>query len=373
LIAKTSLPVDAGRPQRVLIVRIGAMGDVLHAMPAVAALRELHPDWFIGWAIEPGWSELLQTSADFDRASYDAGRSERMPLVDHWYQVPAKAWAKRPFALSTLSDVNAARCHLRGEQFDICVDMQGSLKSAVVGRMAGAEVFAGPAEPREAQARWLYKQRVSARSVHVVEQGCELLGGAVGETLLPAKATLPVDGEAEAWCDRLLAPIVATAERFVFIAPTAGWGAKQWPAERYGAVAAELGKAGYRTLVNEALGDRFADGVIAASAGAATLVPSSIGQMVALVRRAGVVIAGDTGPLHLAAALERPVVGLFGPTDPARTGPFGTTARVLRHGSSGTDHSRRAETEEGLMQITVDEVVEAALELLRDGEDKVDV
>jgi heptosyltransferase I len=366
-------PLDAGRPLRVLIVRIGAMGDVLHAMPAVAALRELHPEWFIGWAIEPGWSELLQTSADFDRMSCGAGRSERMPLVDQWHQVPAKAWAKRPFAFSTVSDINATRRELSMWEYDVCVDMQGALKSAVVGRMAGARVFAGPAEPREGLARWLYKQQVPMRSAHVVEQGCELLGGAVGESLLPARVTLPVDAEAEAWCDRLLAPMLARAEKVVFIAPTAGWGAKQWPAERYGAVAAELGKAGYRTLVNEALGDRSADGVIAASAGAATLVPCSIAQMIALVRRAGVVIAGDTGPLHLAAALERPVVGLFGPTDPARNGPFGTRARVLRHGSSGTDHSRRAETEEGLMQITVGEVVEAALELLQGRQDKVDV
>jgi heptosyltransferase-1 len=368
-----SLPVDAGRPLRVLIVRIGAMGDVLHAMPAVAALRERHPEWFIGWAIEPGWSELLQTSADFDRMSRRAGRSERMPLVDQWYQVPAKAWAKRPFAVSTLSGINATRCDLRGEQFDVCVDMQGALKSAVVGRMAGARVFAGPAKPREAQARWLYKQRVPVSSTHVVEQGCELLGAAVGETLRPAKLTLPVDEEAEAWCDRFVAPILVRDEKFVFIAPAAGWGAKQWPAERYGAVAVELGKAGYRTLVNEALGDRFADRVVAASAGAATLVPCSVGQMIALVRRVGVVIAGDTGPLHLAAALERPVVGLFGPTDPARNGPYGTKARVLRHGSSGTDHSRRTETEKGLMQITAGEVVEAALELLQERQDKVDV
>jgi heptosyltransferase-1 len=87
--------------------------------------------------------------------------------------------------------------------------------------------------------------------------------------------------------------------------------------------------------------------------------------MIALVRRVGVVIAGDTGPLHLAAALERPVVGLFGPTDPARNGPYGTQSRVLRHSSSRVDHSRRVETEEGLMQITTEEVVEAALELLQ--------
>jgi heptosyltransferase I len=367
-------PLDAGRPLRVLIVRIGAMGDVLHAMPAVAALRELHPEWFIGWAIEPGWGELLQSWEDFDRHPH-LPRNAGKPLVDLWHPVPAKAWAKRPFALSTWSGINTARRVLSMWEYDVCVDMQGALKSAVMGRMAGARVFAGPATPRETQARWFYKQRVPTLSAHVVEQGCELLGAAVGETLLPAKVTLPVDEAAEAWCDRLLAPIVARGERFVFIAPTAGWGAKQWPAERYGAVAVELGRAGYRTLVNEALGDRFADGVVAASGGTAMLVPCSVGQMIALVRRAGLVIAGDTGPLHLAAALERPVVGLFGPTDPARTGPYGTNesnARVLRHESSGTDHSRRAETEEGLMQITVAEIVEAALELLRGGQDKVD-
>ena len=365
------------RPLRVLIVRIGAMGDVLHAMPAVAALRKLHPEWFIGWAIEPGWSELLQTSGGFDRPSCEAGRSERMPLVDQWHQVPAKAWAKRPFSLSTPSDINSVRRELRMGEYDVCVDMQGSLKSAIVGQMAGARVFAGPAEPRERQARWFYKQQVSTIAPHVVEQGCELLGGVLEEILRPAKVALPVDSEAEAWCDRLLAQTLGRAsgsgERFAFVAPTAGWGAKQWPAERYGAVAAELGRAGYRTLVNEVLGDRSADEVIAASEGFATLVPCSIGQMIALVRRAGVVIAGDTGPLHLAAALERPVVGLYGPTDPARNGPFGTEARVLRHESSTRDHSRRSETEAGLMRITTDEVVEAALCLLRVGQDKVNV
>jgi heptosyltransferase-1 len=133
-----------------------------------------------------------------------------------------------------------------------------------------------------------------------------------------------------------------------------------------------LARAGFRTLVNaESPEDKAGTHVVEASGGATTLVPCTVGQMIALVRRAGVVIAGDTGPLHLAAALDRPVVGLFGPTDPARNGPYGTQSRVLRHGSSRMDHSRHTETETGLMQITTDEVVEAALELLRAGQDKV--
>jgi len=343
------------------------MGDVLHAMPAVAALRELHPDWFIGWAIEPGWSELLEAESGGHDTAF--GRDSRRPLVDYWSPVPTRTWKRQPLKLNTLRDIMELRQELRGNHYDICVDMQGSIRSAVVGRMAGAKVFAGSTEPREAPAAWLYGQRVRLSATHVIEQGCELLGAAVGETLRPAKVTLPVDPAAERSCDTLMA---GGGERFALIAPTAGWGAKQWPAERYGAVAAALGSAGFRTLVNDALpDDAMGRRVVEASGGAAMLVPCSVGQLIALVRRAALVISGDTGPLHLAAALERPVVGLFGPTDPARNGPYGTNARVLRHSSSRLDHSRHPETEQGLMQITTDEVVEAALELLRAGQDKV--
>jgi heptosyltransferase I len=352
------------RPLSVLIVRIGAMGDVLHAMSAVAALRKRHPDWRIGWAIEPAWSELLQAESKVHDVTWrTAGRDSRRPLVDLWSSVPTREWKKRPVSLSTLRDIAGLRRELRGDYYDVCVDMQGSIRSAMVGRMAGARVFAGPAEPREAQAALFYGQKIKVSATHVVEQGCELLGTAVGETLLPAKVTLPVDPEAERWCDEMLANV---GERFVVAAPTAGWGAKEWPAERYGATAAALRRAGYCTLVNAASSeDTVGRKVVESSDGAATLVPCSVGQMIALMRRAALVIAGDTGPLHLAAALERPVVGLYGPTDPARNGPYGTDARVLRHGSSTTDHSRLQKTETGLMLITTDEVVGAALELLR--------
>jgi heptosyltransferase-1 len=346
------------------------MGDVLHAMPAVAALRERHPQWMIGWAIEPVWRELLQAETEIhDMAWRFSGRDSRRPLVDRWSAVPTRDWKRRPLSLTTLEDIRGLRRELVGDRYDVCVDMQGAIRSAVVGRMAGAERFAGSAEPRETQAAWFYKQKVRLRATHVVEQGCELLGTAVGETLRPAKVTLPVDPAAEQWCDALLTGV---SERFAMIAPTAGWGAKCWPAERYGAAAGALGRAGFRTLVNaDSPDDEAGRRAVEASGGAAALVPCSVGQMIALVRRAGVVIAGDTGPLHLAAALERPVVGLYGPTDPARNGPYGTVSRVLRHGSSKVDHSRHVETEVGLMQITTEEVVEAALELLRAGQDKV--
>jgi heptosyltransferase I len=368
---------DGGRTvrtpaKRVLIVRIGAMGDVLHAMPAVAALRALQPDWFIGWAIEPRWSELLQISGDFNDMSQGVGHFAPRAMVDRWYRVQTDTWKRRTISGETVSDILGLREVLREDRFDVCVDMQGALKSALAGRLAGAKEFVGPAEPRERIARWWYKQEVAATADHVVEQGCELLGAAVGETLRPAKVTLPMDEGDELWADK-----AARGERFVLIAPTAGWGAKVWPAERYGEVAAALARAGFRVLVNAAgpgpdpftgAGQGVAERVVEASGASATAIHCSIGQLISLVRRAAVVIAGDSGPLHLAAALERPVVGIYGPTDPARNGPWVSdtgAARVLRDEGSVTSHKRGKEPEAGMLRISAGQVVAAALELLR--------
>lgn len=290
-----------------------------------------------------------------------------MPLVDRVYFAATRDWKERPLSRVTIGEIGALRRELHGERFDLCVDMQGSVRSAVIGRMAGATRLVGPAEPREGAARWLYGERVTMGATHVVEQGCELLGGAVGEALRPARVALPVDAAAEEACEAELRRLGLSGKRFVLLAPTAGWGAKEWPAERFGAVAAELGKHGFRVVVNAASSDsaRALD-VVRTSGGAAAVFPSDLSQLIALVRRASLVIAGDTGPLHLAAALERPVVALFGPTDPARNGPYGTRSRILRHGPERRDHRRLSEPEAGLLKITVDEVVAAALELLQE-------
>jgi heptosyltransferase-1 len=336
------------------------MGDVLHAMPAVAALRAAHPDWFIGWVIEPRWLPLLQASGEY------AGCSATMPLVDKTYLAATREWKKRPLAPKTLGDIAALWRELRSERFDLCVDMQGSIRSAAIGRMAKAKLFTGPAHPREAPARWFYGQRVETSSPHVVEQGCEILEAAAGELIRPARVELPVDARAEASCKARLAQWTDASRGLVLLAPGAGWGAKQWPAERYGEVAAALAEAGYRVLVNAySMEDPLALTVVRASGGSANVFPCDMAELIALTRQVNLVIAGDTGPLHLAAVLERPVVALFGPTDPARNGPYGTPSRVLRHGEARRDHRRRTEPEAALLAISVDEVVAAALELLK--------
>ena len=345
---------------RILIVRIGAMGDVLHALPAVAALRQNHPTAFIGWAIEPRWSDLLQIAGDPDDMSQGIGRFAGPALIDRWYAVPTGAWKQRPLAPGTFREIRALKQVLGRERFDLCVDMQGALKSAGVGLLAQAKVFAGPAEPREKLALKLYDKPLAATAAHVVEQGCELLGGAIGEVLTPARVTLPMEETAEAWADEVIG-----GDHFCLISAGGGWGSKLWPAERFGQLAAALARRGIRSMVNASPGGSpEANQVVAASNGYAQAVPCTIRQLIALTRRAAIVVAGDTGPLHLAAALERPVVGIFGPTDPARNGPYGTRARILRDADSITSHKRLNDPEPGLLRIGVDEVAEATLDLL---------
>jgi len=344
------------RPLRVLVVRVGAMGDVLHGLPAVAALREAQPNCYIGWAVETRWKPLL-------RAGQAAVRGMEMPLIDRIHEVPAQAWKRRPFSLDTVRQIAWLRREMRQQRYDVCIDLQGSIRSAVIGRLAGAKRFVGPATPREGLARLFYSERVALTKKHIVDQACELVAAATGITIEPATVMLPKDVEAgvaaELAAQRHLRPVV-------LIAPSAGWGAKEWGVVKYRELAARLRQSGAEVIVNAAArGD--ADAELIAADGNASVVMMNLAQLIEVTRRVNLVIGGDTGPVHLAAALGTPVVALFGPTDPARNGPYfpGARVQVLRDANSVTDHKRHAATETGLARITVEEVTAAALAMLK--------
>jgi heptosyltransferase-1 len=364
---------------RLLVVRLGAMGDILHALPAVTALRLAHPEWEIGWVVEPRWSALLEagtegrreqgTEGPRDQGTEGLARGVLRPVVDQVHLAPAKAWGKQPFALGTMRGIAGLRRVLRACRYDAVLDLQGAIKSAVVARMAGAARTIGEESPRERPARWLFTERVATRGGHVIEQDLELAGAIMGEALAWAQPMLPEDPGAEAWCDALLAGATHIAELgsapVAMLTPGAGWGAKRWPVERYAEVARGLVGRGMRVLVNSGPGEEaMAREIERGTDGAALPVEASIAELIALVRRLALFVGGDTGPLHLACALGRPVVGIYGPTDPGRNGPFGTRFRVLRSPTSVRDHSRRAEPEAGLLTITPEAVLRAADELL---------
>ena len=343
---------------RLLVVRLGAMGDVLHALPAVTALRQAHPAWGIDWVIEPAWCALLTANCDVP----NPGLSPAQPVVDRLLMASTKAWRHHPLSVETKDQIRSLREALRESEYDAVLDFQGALRSAAVARMSGCRRRIGESRPREWMARWCFTERVATRGVHVIEQDVELAATVAGDDLVPVQPWLPVDASAEAWCDQLLP---AGSPPAVLMNPGAGWGAKRWPVERYAGVAATLAHRGLRILLNAGPGEELLAGMIREQSGRlAEPVNCSVAQLIALTRRMALVIAGDTGPLHLACALGRPVVGIYGPTDPARNGPFGTRSRVLRSPYSRRDHSRRAEPEAGLLTITPEDVIHAADELL---------
>ena len=305
---------------RLLVVRLGAMGDILHALPAVTALRNVHPSWIIDWVVEPAWKPLLTTANGAAAEPLGAGQ----PLVNGVFVAPAKAWARKPLNPSTFRDIGALRRALRQGRYDAVLDFQGAVRSALIARASGSRRILGEAVPREWAARWFFTERVATRGRHVIEQDMELAAAVAGEELAFVPPLLRVDADAEAWCDRLTGAIrrpaggAAQTRRRLGRETVAGGtlcgcgiGAGRWRA--------------ICVLVNAGPGEEaLAEAIATQSGGAASSVQCSLAQLIALTRRIALAIGGDTGPLHLACALGRPVVGIYGPTDPARNGPYGT-------------------------------------------------
>jgi heptosyltransferase-1 len=347
--------------ERLLIVRLSAMGDVIHTLPAAQALREAFPHAMLGWLIEERWAELLCAPG----APRRGPRSAQRPLADWVHTVSLAGWRKSLFTITTLQQIAKVWNDVRAARYEVAVDLQGAIRSAVLARWSGARLVYGAAEPRESPASLWYTRQPITRGAHVIEQNLAI-AEAVAQTKLKApRVQFPRDIEAERQMEERLAE--AAVGDFAILNPGAGWGAKRWPAERYGRVARALAADGVRSILNCGPGeDDLARAAEAASEGAAKAMKCSITELIALTRRAKLFIGGDTGPQHLAAALRVPVVAIFGPTDPARNGPYGTCSVVLRNPESPTTHARRSAPDEGMLEISPEAVVDAARGLLTD-------
>jgi len=345
--------------KRILIVRLSSMGDVIHALPAATALRQAFPDAVIGWLIEERWAELLCTLP----TPRFGPRSPQRPLSDAVHAVNLKRWRSSLLASQTWERIAASLSDLRSAHYDVALDLQGAVRSAILARWSGAPVTYGAAKPRENPASLWYTRKVMTHGTHVVEQYCEIAEAFVGRHMGIPDAVLPCDPVADEHVMKRLRD--HNLRDFVILNPGAGWGAKQWPAVRYGEVAKQLAQQDIRSIINFGPKEEtLAKEAETASAGTAKAMSFSISELIALTRHAHLFIGGDTGPMHLAAALHIPVVALFGPTDPARNGPFATRSVVLRNSKSPTSLTHRHDPDPGLLEITVDQVVAAATQLL---------
>jgi lipopolysaccharide heptosyltransferase I len=304
-----------------LIVRLGAIGDILHAVPAAAAIRAAMPAARIDWLVDARYRRVVDLVTVVDRVVELKGRS-------------AGSW---------LEAIRSLRRH----HYDIAFDFQGLLKSAVFARASGATKVAGFAMPelREKAARPFYSRAATAPAAtaggrHVIEKNLALLEVAGIQTRTIAFPLADVASPAlQAVRDTL------HGEDFALINPGAAWPNKRWPAARFGELAAWLKAThGLSSVVLWGPDERaLADTVVAAANGAARRAPTtSLEDLLALSRAARVLVAGDTGPLHIAAAAGTPVVALFGPTDPTRNGPWAAgDTTVSRYNRCGCHYKRQ--------------------------------
>ena len=306
---------------RILVVRLGAMGDIVHALPAAASLKHGFPGCQVTWVVEPRWAPLLQSNPFVDRVLL-LDRRAGAGLARFWRE-------------------------LRAERFDFAVDFQGLLKSALVACAARTERIYGFDRPvvRESLASLFYSDKVPARAVDRVDRNLELAAAAGASTALHA-FPLP-SGRPEG---------DLPAGAFVLASPLSGWRAKQWPLDYYARLAQRLRReAGVPLVLNGPPSEREA----LAAVPDAILHLSSIEGLLDATRRAASIVGVDSGPLHVATALGRPGVAIFGPTDPAQTGPYGGAFTVLRGPHAVTSYKRRSEIDPSMRAVTPDAVFDA--------------
>jgi heptosyltransferase-1 len=306
--------------QSILIVRLGAMGDILHSLPGAASLKHSFPSARITWVVDPKWVPLLQGNGFVDR------------LILFRRNEPG-SWSR-------------TKAELRADRYDLAVDFQGLAKSALIAHLARPERIAGfgSGVVRERAAGLFYSTRVGSAAVHVVDQALDLAAGAGALNLVRAFPLPP--GEPEG---RL--PDVP----FALASPLAGWASKQWPLEYYQELAGLLrSKLGMPLVLNGA------PGTVPAVAGTEAH-ESGIPGLIDATRRAALVVGVDSGPLHLAAALNKAGAAIFGPTDPVRNGPYGGDFQVLRVPGVRTTHRRGSVIDHSMRAVTPEQVF-AALE-----------
>jgi heptosyltransferase-1 len=332
----------------VLLVRTSALGDIVHALPVLTALRRHLPGARLAWVVDEAFAPLLAGHPDLDQL-----------LV-----APLRRARRRGGRLAGARDVARFLARLRGFRADVALDLMGNHKGALIARLSGARRRIGLARElrREGSSALWINAPVAARVEHAVDRGLAL-AAALG--VPPAAPDFGAGRLAAARGGE------APAGRYAFVHPGAAWGNKRYPPAAWGAVARGLAeRSGLAVQVGAAPGEEgLADAVVAASGGAAARFDApSLGALCAALAGARVVLAGDTGALHLARAFGRPLVGVYGPTDPARHGPWGATEwTVAKRLPCSYCHRRMDEAKACLLAVEPAEIVERALAALAAG------
>jgi len=336
----------AGRSPRILIVRLSAIGDVIHGIPVLCALRAALPDAFLAWIAEGTAGNVL----------------EGHPALDELVTVPRRYW-KSP------REVLKMRRRLRAMKFNITLDMQCLTKSAVTAWLSGARRRIGKAGVHGRElSRTFNNELVEAGGTHVIEHYLSMLRP-LGITAPAVQFDLPERPADAQVVNQFLRDNNLAEQRFAILNPGAGWPSKMWPAQRYGELAQHLFRAhGIRSIAAWGIPAELpmAETILAASDGHAVLAPpTSMLELGALCRRAALFVGSDTGPMHLAAAVGTPTVSMHGPSRADWCGAYGPqNVRMQIRYEAGSSLERRRADDSAMRAITVAMAAHACDQLL---------
>ncbi len=331
--------------RRILLVRLGSMGDILHALPALATLKENFPSWEIDWLVESRWRPLLEGN----------------PYLSHIVEVDTFAWRKQPLTPRVWHALRSAVQVLRVRRYDCALDLQGLLKSALACRWSGAKEIIGFDKPwlKEPACSIFYTRRVKTKAVHVIDANLAL-AAALGAVRPVIRFPLPEGDPASL-------PAGLPENKLAVLNPGAGWRSKRWSPENFGAVSDALQKDfSMQVILNGGPGEESLTRQVQAACRNSDPLAyiGNLKGLIALLRRSRLMVGPDTGPLHLAAALGVPTIGLYGPTAPQRNGPYGGLHKSLRPGNTETSYQHSNARGSTMDRIRPDQVVEAIRQLL---------
>jgi lipopolysaccharide heptosyltransferase I len=292
-------------PKKILIVKPSSLGDVVHSLPFLTAVKTCFPKAEIHWIIAKGLEGLL----------------EGHPMIDKLFIIHKDTWKKMTHAQRTMKEIKTLLKELKKEQYDLVIDLQGLLRSGIMTKATRAPLRVGFQEAREGS-RFFYTHKVKGgKDIHAVDRYLKIadfLGCKTKNLRFPLPFySLPSTNQ-------------LMSEDYAVIIPGARWRTKVWPAEKFGKLASKLS---LKTVIVGAKSDiEAADTIAALSQGKSLSLAgkTDLKELIEIIRHAQFVVSNDSGPMHIAAALKIPVFAIFGPTDQMRTGPYGDGHTIIR-------------------------------------------
>ena len=302
--AKISLKIN---PRKILIVKPSSLGDVIHSLPFLNAIKTCFPKSEIHWVIAKGLEGILESH----------------PMINKLWIINKDSWKNIQNAKSTIQEIKGLFKNLKQEKYDLVVDLQGLLRSGVITAATGAPVRIGFREAREGSSVFYTHKVAGGKNIHAVDRYlkiAESLGCNIADISFPFPFVQSSDFRLQ----------TSDTGDYAVIVPGARWKTKIWPAEKFGKLASLLPLESI--IVGSKTDKAIADEIVSLSGGRAVSLAgkTNLRELIAVISRANFIVSNDSGPMHIAAALNVPVFAVFGPTDPFRTGPYGKGHTIIR-------------------------------------------